>query len=182
MDHAHPASTGPGQALWVFALAAYARGGVSARCLALQDRQGAVVMVLLALCALAAQGSDARQIDIPALASRADLLERHLLVPLRAARRAIAAAGPLMPGSTAIAEGLLARELRHERLQADLLVRENGLRVDHTASDAGAADRANALLATYLQHLGMQRAAACDAARSLAGAVFADAPASGARV
>lgn len=182
MDRAHPASTGPGQALWAFALAAYARSGVSARCLALQDRQGAVVMVLLALCALAARCTDARQIDVPALAMRADLLERHLLAPLRAARRALAAAGPLIPGSKTIAEGLLARELRHERLQADLLAREDGLRVDPATWDAGAADRANALLAAYLQHLGMQEAAACDAARSLAGAVFADAPAAGARV
>ncbi|MFM7275799.1 MAG: TIGR02444 family protein [Gammaproteobacteria bacterium] len=182
MDRAHPASTEPGQALWAFALAAYALGGVSARCLALQDRQGAVVMVLLALCALAARGIDARQMDIPVFAARADLTERHLLAPLRAARRALAAAGPLMPGSKAIADALLERELRHERLQADLLAREQRLRVDHSASDADAADRANALLAAYLQHLGMQNAAACDAARSLAAAVFADAPAAGARV
>lgn len=184
MGLAHPESTGPAQTLWAFALAAYARAGVSACCLALQDRHGAVVMVLLALCSLAARGRDAGQIDIPALAARAELLERHLLAPLRAARRALAAAGRALPSTAAagIAEELLERELAQERLQADLLSCGDELSTDRAVADADAAARACLLLAAYLRHLGMDRPAAQDAARSLADAVFADAPVAGARV
>lgn len=184
MGRADPAPTDASCALWDFALAAYARPGVSARCLALQDRHGAVVMVLLALCSLAARGVDAQHVDIPRIAARADLLERHLIAPLRAARRFLSGAARALPecGVSDVAEGLLASELSQEQLQARLLSRSEALSTDCLAGDAGAAVRATALLAAYFRHLGMDGLSSREAARSLAAAVFPDAPSVGARV
>jgi hypothetical protein len=141
-------------------------------------------MVLLALCARAASGVDAQRVDIPRMAARADLLERHLIAPLRRARRFLAGAARAFPdgGISSVAERLLASELGQEHLQAYVLSREEALSTDCLAGDADAAVRASALLVAYLLYLGMDDSAADEAARSLAEAVFPDAPSDGARV
>lgn len=184
MDRDRFAPAGAGEALWNFALAAYARAAVQSRCIALQDRHGAVVMVLLQLCALAAGGVEEKDIDVTAIAARADLLERHLVAPLRAARRALAAAGRELPAcaGAATAGRLLASELAQERLQADLLADRTGHQPGPGVAHAGAADRAAGMLAAYLRHVGVARQLACEEAHSLAAAVFADAVAAGPRV
>ena len=186
MDRGRSAAAAPGAALWHFALEAYTRPGVTSRCLALQDREGAVVMVMLQLCALAAHGAEPSGSDLPGIAARGECLERHLIAPLRAARRALAAAGRDLPecGGAVTAQRLLASELAQERLQANVLA-DGGAAV-HPSGPAcagtGAADRAVRLLEAYLAHLGVTPELAHGEARALAAAVFADAPASEARV
>ena len=97
---------------WEFALLRYARPGVAQCCVALQDAHGANVMLLL-YCAWRAQGGECvRDAALRQATARLEPLDRHLVRPLRAARRAIRRADRLMQAE-------LAAERRQARLLAD---------------------------------------------------------------
>jgi uncharacterized protein (TIGR02444 family) len=106
-------------AIWDWALAAYARPGVPAACLALQDRHGQNTSLLL--WAVWAETAD------PGLLRRAAEVaagwEQIALVPLREVRRALKPACP--PIDDAAREGLRedvkAAELRAERVLMETL-------------------------------------------------------------
>lgn len=79
----------PPSALWDYALALYAAPGVEAACLALQDRCGADVNLVLFACWVGAGG---RQVDAERLAEARDealAWQTELVGPLRAARRGL---------------------------------------------------------------------------------------------
>jgi uncharacterized protein (TIGR02444 family) len=88
--------------------------------LALQDRRGACVMLVLCLCWRAARGAADDAAVVAALEARGALLERQSLVPLRAARRVLAQAGGTFAhaGLAAASRRVLASELALERVQA----------------------------------------------------------------
>jgi uncharacterized protein (TIGR02444 family) len=118
---AGPAGEDP---LWTYALALYARPDVAPACLLLQDRLGADVSLLLAgAWAGAVHG---RRLDRDAcrrLADAAGPWHREVVLPLRAARRALK---PERPGiadgaRVALREDVKAAELGAERLELALL-------------------------------------------------------------
>ncbi len=94
----------PSSAFWDFSLEVYGLPGVADACLALQDRQGADVNLLLLACWLARQE---RRLD-PSLAARlraaASEHQDPIIRPLRGARRALKA-------RAATADGFLAEPL-----------------------------------------------------------------------
>jgi uncharacterized protein (TIGR02444 family) len=161
-----------GQAFWDFALSAYAREGVAAECLALQDRHGACVMLLLFLCWRATQRMALDAAALREVGLRIAIHERHLGAPLRAARRALA--GSALARSDwhwlqQVLARLRAAELAAERLLACVLA------ASARAAPAGEA-RALALqmLGAYLGTL--QPAPAPQTAARLVERVFAAAP------
>lgn len=89
MSPQHPPQS-PGEEFWKFSLDFYARPGVEAACLALQDEHGRDVNIMLYLCWL---GLSARgRIDGHGLAGAEETMapwRRAALEPLRAARRGL---------------------------------------------------------------------------------------------
>lgn len=110
----------PPSPLWDYALGLYAAPGVEAAVLALQDRRGADVNLLLFACWLGATG---RRLDpgrLAAVRAEAEAWQSELVRPLRAARRALkrrlAGLDPGLRPPLAAARGGLARvELALER-------------------------------------------------------------------
>jgi uncharacterized protein (TIGR02444 family) len=119
----------PTSALWNYAVELYGRPGVRDACLALQDRAGADVNLLLLACWLGATG---RRLDPAALARlRTDTLawQEAVVRPLRTARRELkrrlAELNPALRPPLAAARARLAEvELAAER--AELLTLEAG--------------------------------------------------------
>ena len=111
------------QEFWEFALRRYARPGVASCCVALQDACGANVMLLLYCCWRAAGGECVRGAALREAMARVESLDRHLLRPLRAARRATRRAADALgsPVLSAAADRLVQAELATEQCQASLL-------------------------------------------------------------
>jgi uncharacterized protein (TIGR02444 family) len=151
-----PASS-PGEELWKFSLDFYARPGVEAACLALQDQHGRDVNIMLYLCWL---GLSARgRIDDGGVARAEETMapwRRAAIEPLRAARRALDPAE--RDGVAALYEAAKAIELAAERMGQQRLAElapPPGLRAaDRLAPDAAAN------LALYLGDAAARRAAA----------------------
>ncbi len=139
MDEPWPAS-----ALWDYAVDLYARPGVREACLALQDRAGADVNLLLLACWLGATG---RRLDPAALARlRTDALawQEAVVRPLRTTRRELKRwladlAPPLRPPLAAARARLAEVELAVERAELLTLEAASG------RSGAGTADPALAV-------------------------------------
>jgi uncharacterized protein (TIGR02444 family) len=109
--------------LWDWALAAYARPGVEAACLTLQDEYGQCVSLLLWAAWATAEGHG---LDEPTLAEAAGLArawESRVIRPLRAARRALRAPAERVDASAqaALRERINADELAAERLLLESL-------------------------------------------------------------
>jgi uncharacterized protein (TIGR02444 family) len=159
------------QVFWDFALARYARAGVAPCCLALQDELGANVLLLLYICWRAAAGETVEGAGLDEALRRAEPFDRHLVRPLRAARRALRAAARALPSPAlaAAAERLAARELAAERAEAAALAQEA------TVQQEAAAARTNAArsVGTYLAARGVPPARALAAGEQLASLVFA---------
>ena len=111
-----PAQPNPAHA-WDWAVAAYARPGVEAALLDLQDRFGQCVPLLLtaAWAAAAGRAFDAESLEAAADAARA--WDGTIIAPLRAIRRTLKAPVPDLDDHTrlAIREQLKALELDAER-------------------------------------------------------------------
>ena len=109
--------------LWDWANAAYARPGVEALCLELQDQHGHCVSYLLWAIWAAREG---RALDEAALSEAVSLArdwEAKAIRPLRLARRALKAPRPGIDaeGQATLREQIKAQELMAERLLLDAL-------------------------------------------------------------
>ncbi len=142
-----------GEPFWEFSLAFYAKPGVSAACLALQDEFGADVDVVLFVlwCARLGCGLDAAELG--AVDGAIAVWRGSVVQPIRAARRACR---PPPPGAfdTAAAEALrkqlLSAELAAERLQHGAM---QALAPAPGAMEVNAAAVAN--LACFARHAGI---------------------------
>ena len=138
---------------WQFSLAIYAKPGVSAACLALQDEFGADVdMVLFVLwCARLGHGLSGAELD--AVDGAIAVWRKSVVQPIRAARRACK---PSPPGdfdaaaTEALRKQLLGAELAAERLQQGAM---QALAPAPGAVAASAAAPAN--LACFARHAGI---------------------------
>jgi len=116
----------PASALWDYAVALYASPGVAAACLALQDRRGTDVNLLLFACWLGATGQEPNAGQLAEVLERAEVWQADLVRPLREARRRLEAVLPtleesLRPPLAAARADLAAVELALERGELLLL-------------------------------------------------------------
>ena len=128
----------PGAGFWSFSTALYARPGVAPACLALQDRFGADVNLLL-FCLWAARGGCGLQPgDFDVLEGAIAPWRRDLVEPLRAVRRALKGdpRGAAPERASEFRERLLALEIEGERIGQELLARA----VPVSAEQGGAPD------------------------------------------
>ena len=141
-----------GAAFWDHTLGVYRKPGVGPACIALQDRRGADVNILLFALWHAAQGhgalNDQALADLDAAVTpwRTQVVER-----LRAARNAIRHGIPRAPAEAeALRKAILAQEIEGERIAHEIL---GAVDIAPVASTARAADAAASLLA-YARRLG----------------------------
>jgi uncharacterized protein (TIGR02444 family) len=116
----------PASPLWDYAVALYGRPGVEAACLALQDRAGADVNLLLAACWLGETGRSPRAEDLSRLREEAQGWQAAVVRPLREARRALKARSAGLDGALrgpveAARRRLRAVELAAERAELALI-------------------------------------------------------------
>lgn len=135
------------QSLWEFSLALYARPGVEAACLDLQDRLGLDVNLLMFACWAASRGhgrigrGDWQRLLAASAAWRADVVE-----PLRAVRRGMkGAAWPGVPDADAasLRRQVKDLELTAERIQQTALASLVRLRPRESREHGRAAALAN---------------------------------------
>ena len=142
-------------AFWRFSLRFYAMPGVGPACIDLQDRCGVDVNALLFFLFLADQGCAISREDATRIDAEVRAWREGVVVPLRAARRALRI--PIGSIDRDAAEALRANvkriELEAERIQQKTLERMHPAAATgaSTSSPAGAA-RTN--LAAYGAHLG----------------------------
>ncbi len=114
----------PDNPFWDFSVAVYGRDGVKDACLALQDRHGLDVNMLLFCCWLAAEGHvPLPDAQLAAAMARIRVWHTDVVAKLRAVRRRIADGMPPAPqGQTqALREQILALELDGERIEQHML-------------------------------------------------------------
>ena len=140
---------------WDFSLVVYARPGVAEACLALQDRHGLDVNLLLFCCWAGAQGQRLETGDLArALASAGDW-QRSVVAPLRGVRRRLkecpeAEEGPL----EALRRAVKDCELNAERIEQALLHDAFLPGPEATTLEAKQAAAAAANLSVYLELAG----------------------------
>jgi uncharacterized protein (TIGR02444 family) len=116
-----PAIDADAEAFWAFSLDLYARPGVAASCLRLQDESGLDVNLLLLCCWIARSGRGRlSEADIAAAEARARSWRREVIAPLRAVRRGL----KNLPDAASLAlyAELKEIELRAEREEQRLLL------------------------------------------------------------
>ena len=122
----------PTDDLWQYAVALYDRAGVAAACLALQDRRGCDVNLILLACWLGMRGLLVRADGAADLVAATTSWQRDVVAPIRAVRRSVKTAlhhktsGPaaLLPDAVADWRRKLAEiELEGERLELAALER-----------------------------------------------------------
>ncbi len=86
-----PSRRTPARSLWDFSIAVYARPGVAPACLALQDRRGVDVNVLLLCCWAGASGRLLSKLDLAAALVAVREWRDEVVQPLRALRRRLKA-------------------------------------------------------------------------------------------
>jgi uncharacterized protein (TIGR02444 family) len=152
---------------WDFSLSVYGRPDVARACLALQERHGLDVNLLLLCCWAGVRGHALTADELADLAGAVGPWQKEVVVPLRAARRWLKAQ-TMAPAD--LAEPLRARikeqELAAERIEQRVLA--DGLSLDEAAGMPALA--ATGLMA-YLLVLGVRAGAAdqADLAALLAG-------------
>lgn len=104
--------------LWSFSLAVYGRPGVAEACLALQDRHGLDVNLLLFCCWAAAQGRGLDQTTLTAAESAVATWRNQAVRPMRALRRRLKRE---IEGFDAGAVEALRRRLKEAELEAERL-------------------------------------------------------------
>lgn len=150
----------PGQAdkrraetrFWDFSLAVYGRPGVAPACLALQDRHGLDVNLLL-YCGWS--GSRGRRLDaraLEALDGRVAAWRDEVVLPLRAVRRWLKTQ-ETAPGEDppALREEVKRLELEAERIEQELLFASAVGKAEESSPEVGAAN-----MALYLDFLGCE--------------------------
>jgi uncharacterized protein (TIGR02444 family) len=109
---------------WEFSLALYCREAVAAACLSLQDRRGADVNLLLAICWLARSGYLTSEAALEAARDAVAPWSDAVLKPLRFVRRRLGAEFDEVAAADrqSIKHGLLAVELEAERISQQKIV------------------------------------------------------------
>lgn len=123
------------QSLWDYAAACYARPGVAEACLALQDRAGADVNLLLAGAWLAARGCAWSSDEVRGIAHLCASWRRHCLLPLREVRRYLKQPADV----EALYRQAKALELDAERYQLNMIEEALADRVGDSHAGASAA-------------------------------------------
>ena len=116
-----PDSTSGPNPFWDFSLALYAAPGVAEACLALQDRHGADVNLLLFCCWAGARGHALEETELDRLMAAAAPWQERVVAPLRAARRWLKAEGLHRSEAGPLYAGIKAQELAAERQEQDRL-------------------------------------------------------------
>ena len=107
---------------WDFSLAVYGRPGVAEACLALQDRHGLDVNLLLLCCWVGAQGRVLDSVEAARLMAAVADWQRRVTRPLRQVRRRLKAMAGADAGRLgALRQGVKDCELAAERIAQDLL-------------------------------------------------------------
>ncbi|MEE8535925.1 MAG: TIGR02444 family protein, partial [Kiloniellales bacterium] len=122
-----PAAAFPGNPFWDFSLAVYGRAGVGEACVALQDRHGLDVNLLLLCCWAATRGRGLDATGLSRLVAAVAGWQREVVRPLRGVRRWLKtqsadAAGP----AGALRAAVKAQELEAERVEQFLLFEAMG--------------------------------------------------------
>jgi uncharacterized protein (TIGR02444 family) len=110
---------------WSFSLALYFRTPVARACLDLQDRRGADVNLLLAICWLAARGYEAGLDGLAAAEGAVAHWNEAVLMPLRAARRRLVSDFPDLAKADqqSIKHGILSVELECEKVAQAIIAK-----------------------------------------------------------
>jgi uncharacterized protein (TIGR02444 family) len=164
-----------GAAFWAWSLQTYDRPGVAAACLALQDRHGADVNLVLLACWLASQGRRLDPVAAAAALAHGRDWQGAVTARLRAVRRHLkspAAAGSRREAVEALRARVAGAELAAERLEQLALARI-------VACCPTAAEPGPALALGNLTPLLAGDAIAGPEVRTLLAATFPVAPASG---
>lgn len=109
--------------LWDYALALYARPGVAAGCLALQDAHGIDVPLMLAAIWAGSRGIPLDAAGIAALRQAVAPWQAQVVHPLRAVRRGLKLGPPPAPDAAteALRQAIAAAELEAERIELRVL-------------------------------------------------------------
>jgi uncharacterized protein (TIGR02444 family) len=168
-------------AFWSWSLAAYRRDGVAERLLALQDRAGLNVNILLWCCWTAQACTPPAEIHLRKAIDMTRTWSREVTEPIRAARRALNTLAPSIGGQApvagAIRDKLKAVELDAERVEQSLLER---LAIEQLAQTREAPNVQRAALRSLLSYaelagaIGREGFATVDL-DALARAIFPDA-------
>lgn len=145
------AALSPAASFWRFSLAVYRRPGVAAACLALQDKAGLDVNLLLYCVFQAGRGRALSPADLRRAMHRAAPIQSGIIAPLRAARRALKrqaglADRALGAAATRLRRALLRHELAAEHFEQAVL---SGLPVPALRRHVAAAIVARENLARY---------------------------------
>ncbi len=140
---------------WDFSLAVYGRPGVSEACLALQDRHGLDVNLLLLCCWAGSQGQLLDKADMARLIASVGDWQRSVVGPLRRVRRRLkhlpdGGSGPL----GALRKAVKSCEFDAERIEQRMLHDVLAPPPSKTPPAAGRAGCAAANLAVYLEMAG----------------------------
>lgn len=140
---------------WDFSLLVYRRPGVAAACLALQDRHGLDVNLLLFCCWAGSQGRRLDAADIERLVGSVGEWQRSVVGPLRGVRRRLKD----LPGSASGQLGALRQAVKDCEFEAErieqILLHDAFARPPGASSPvAGQAARAAANMAIYLEVAG----------------------------
>ena len=116
----NPLSASP---FWTFSLSVYSQMGVPEACLTLQDRAGVDVNLLLFALYLGRNGRKLAPHHVRKIAQTTEPWRAHVVVSLRAARRALKEPSPHFAGASAeqLRLKVKAAELEAERIQQDVL-------------------------------------------------------------
>ena len=123
---------------WAYSLALYGRDGVEAACLALQDRHGFDVNLLLFCCWAGSRGRRLSPAELDGLIAATGVWRDEVVRPLRRARRWLKGeAASLGPAAEALRREIKACELAAEAVQQEIMHRR--LPLPEGASSAAAA-------------------------------------------
>lgn len=139
---------------WAYSLALYCRQKVAAACLSLQERRGADVNLILAICWLASKGYAVRADALAAATAALESWNAAILHPLRQVRRRLPLDFPEIDkvDQQSIKHGILSVELECERMAQQKIVAALEPLVADLATEP-ARDLAAASLPIYLAQL-----------------------------
>jgi uncharacterized protein (TIGR02444 family) len=131
----------PANPFWDYALALYGRPGVAEACLALQERHGLDVNLLLFCCWAGHRGHRLSPAELESLTAAAGAWHARVVVPLRGLRRWLKGREAAAQGAAgALRARVKARELAAERIEQDLLHEAVPLDAGEPSPEAAAAN------------------------------------------
>jgi uncharacterized protein (TIGR02444 family) len=137
---------------WDFSLAVYGRPGVAEACLALQDRHGLDVNLLLLCCWAGSQGQRLDRPDMARLMASVGDWQRCVVGPLRSVRRRLKHLPDGGSGQLgALRQAVRDCELDAERIEQIMLRDALAPTAEKSIAATGQADCAAANLAVYLE-------------------------------